>query len=166
MPRKAVITVLVCALAIGCAPLVFAQHKGGSTLTAEDYMEIQQLYARYNNAIDSGDAEGWADTFVPDGKFNTNTGREALIGFIHNWREKMNGANRRHWNSNLLINATPEGASGSVYLLLIDVGVRPPAIFAAAKYDDQLVKTPQGWRFKKRTTKAETPAPAPPAEKK
>ena len=167
MPRKGIIALVACALAAGSASLVSAQHKSGK-LSAEDYVEIQQLYARYNNAIDSGDAEAYADTFVPDGTFNTFTGREALVGFIHSWREKMNGANRRHWNSNLLINATPEGASGSVYLLLIDVGVRPPVIAAAAKYDDQLVRTPQGWRFKKRTTKAEAPAaaPAPSAEKK
>lgn len=160
MPRKGIIAAVVCALAIGSVSLVYAQqHKGG--LTADDYAEIQQLYARYNNAIDSGDAEGYAATFVPDGVFNTFTGHDALVGFIHDWREKMNGGNRRHWNSNLLINPTPEGASGSVYLLLVDISMRPPAIALAAKYDDQLVKTPQGWRFKKRTTKAETPVPTP-----
>ncbi len=43
-------------------------------LSAQDYFEIQQLYARYNNAIDSGDAEGWAATFTSDGVFNTFVG--------------------------------------------------------------------------------------------
>ncbi|HLG97078.1 MAG TPA: nuclear transport factor 2 family protein [Bryobacteraceae bacterium] len=140
--------------------LSFAQQRG-SKLTADDYIEIQQLYARYNNAIDSGDAEGYAATFVPDGVFNTFTGHDALVGFIHAWRDRMGGANRRHWNTNLTITPAADGASGSVYLLLVDVGQRPPVIQAAAKYEDQLVKTSDGWRFKKRVTHNEGPAAAP-----
>ncbi len=147
------------AIALAFAATTYAQPRKGA-LTADDYVEIQQLYAQYNNAIDSGDAEGYAATFVPDGVFNTFNGHDALVGFIHRWRESMNGANMRHWNSNLLITGTPEGANGSVYLLLVNISVRPPAIATAAKYEDQLVKTAQGWRFKKRVTKAEGPPPA------
>ena len=29
-----------------------------ASLTAQDYINLQQLHARYNEAIDSGDAEG------------------------------------------------------------------------------------------------------------
>jgi SnoaL-like domain len=147
------------AIVLALAATGYAQPRKGA-LSADDYVEIQQLYAQYNNAIDSGDAEGYAATFIPDGVFNTFNGHDALVGFIHRWHDSMNGANMRHWNSNLLITATPEGANGSVYLLLVNIGVRPPAISAAAKYEDQLVKTPQGWRFKKRVTKAEGPPPA------
>jgi len=165
MPRRGILATVVFALAIGGVSGVFVQQlKGASSLTADDYIEIQQLYARYNNAIDSGNGEAYAATFLPDGVFNNFNGHDALVGFINDWRDKMKGGTRRHWNTNLLINTSPEGASGSVYLLLVDVSVRPPAIVAAAMYDDQLVKTPQGWRFKKRVTKAEG-AP-PPAEKK
>jgi hypothetical protein len=49
-----------------------------------------------------------------------------------------------------MITGTPEGANGSVYLLLVDVGVSPPAPVIAARYVDTLVKTPDGWRFKMR----------------
>lgn len=167
MRQRMLALVALSAAVTGLSYLFAQQRKSSSSLSADDYVEIQQLYARYNNAIDSGDAEGYAATFVPDGTFNTFNGHDALVEFIHNWREKMGGANRRHWNSNLTITPTPEGASGTVYLLLIDVGARPPAIAAAAKYEDQLVKTAQGWRFKKRVTKADGPAPgaAPPAGK-
>jgi hypothetical protein len=163
MPRRGLTATILSTLVIGGASWVYAQqHK--SSLTADDYIEIQQLYARYNNAIDSGDAEAYAATFTPDGVFNNFNGHDALVGFINDWRDKMKGTNRRHWNTNLLINSSPDGASGSVYLLLVDVSVRPPVIGASAKYDDQLVKTPQGWRFKKRVTKGEGPAPS--ADKK
>jgi len=158
MPKKILIAIAAIAL-LTAAALIDAQPRKGS-LTADDYIEIQQLYAQYNNAIDSGDAEGYAGRYTPDGVFNTFAGHDALVGFIHRWKESMNGGNMRHWNTNLAITGTPEGANGSVYLLLVDVSVRPPVIRTAAKYEDQLVKTPQGWRFKKRVTKAEGAPPA------
>ncbi len=137
-----------------------ASAQRAAALTAMDYIEIQQLYARYNEAIDSGDADAYADTFTADGAFNTFKGRDGLIDFIAQWTGRMNGGSRRHWNTNLVITPAPGGASGSVYLMLLDVSVRPPAIASTAKYSDTLVKTPQGWRFKTRTTRAD-PAPAP-----
>lgn len=159
MSRQRVLTVAVLSLVVGCFTWALAQRPK-SSLTADDYIEIQQLYARYNNAIDSGDAEGYAATYIPEGVFNTFNGHDALVGFINNWRDNVKGTNWRHWNTNLAIMPNAEGAAGSVYLLLVDVSVRPPAIRSAAKYDDQLVKTPQGWRFKKRATKGEGPPPA------
>jgi hypothetical protein len=129
-------------------------------LTTQDYIDIEQLYARYNHAIDSGDAEGWAATFTPEGSFNRFTGHDALVGFIKQWREKMNGANRRHWNSNLLITPAADGASGVVLLMIVDVGTQPPSIVMTGQYTDSLVKTPQGWRFKSRQVKGDAPPAA------
>jgi len=54
---------------LGSAPRLTAQH--GPELSTQDYIDIQQLYARYYTAIDSGKAEAWADTFVADGVFNS-----------------------------------------------------------------------------------------------
>jgi hypothetical protein len=77
----------------------------------------------------------------------------ALVGFIHQWRDKMGGSSRRHWNTNLRIVGTPEGASGSVYLMLVDVSTKPVSIFSTGIYADVLVKTAEGWRFKSRQIK-------------
>ena len=41
-------------------------------------------------------------------------------------------------------------AAGSIYLLLMDTGVKPPAPVSSSVYEDALVKTAQGWRFKTR----------------
>lgn len=144
---------------------LMAQPKKGA-LTADDYMEIQQLYARYNWAIDSGEAEAWAGMFTADGVFQTFKGRDALVGFIHTWVDRMKGGSMRHWNSNLAITPTAEGANGAVYLLIVDVSAKPPAIASASKYTDQLVKTPDGWRFKSRQVKGDAPNPAPTAAPK
>jgi SnoaL-like domain len=152
------VVVAAVGLAIGIGTLVHAQQ-GSAKLTTQDYIDIQQLYARYNMAIDTGNGEGWAGTFTPDGVFNnTNKGHDALVQFIKDWREKRDGANRRHWNSNLAIAQTADGASGSVYLILLNVGVRPATIVSTGIYEDALVKTPQGWRFKTRVVHGD-PAP-------
>jgi hypothetical protein len=131
-------------------------------LSAQDYFEIQQLYARYNNAIDSGDAEGWAATFTPDGVFNTFVGHDALVNFVKTWREKLGGATRKHWNNNLQITGSSKEANGSVYLMLVDFSTKPPSIVGTASYTDNLIRTKDGWRFTKRITKGDT-APAAPA---
>jgi SnoaL-like domain len=42
-----------------------------------------------HTAIDAGDEETWASTFTPDGAFNNNvTGRDALVKFVRDWRER------------------------------------------------------------------------------
>jgi hypothetical protein len=81
---------------------VYAQQRTPSrSLTTQDYIDIQQLYARYNQTIDRRDAEGWAGTSMADGTFNNLTGHDALVGFIN--ERQGDGARRRHWNNNLLI---------------------------------------------------------------
>ena len=130
-------------------------------LSAQDYIDIEQLYATYNHAIDSGDGEAWAATFTPDGTFNKFTGHDQLVGFIKRWKEEMNGGNRRHWNTNLRIVPSKDGATASVFLMLVDVSTK--SIVATGMYNDTLVKTATGWRFKTRATKMDAAPPAPAA---
>ena len=144
---------------------VAGSASNAADLTTQDYIDIEQLYATYNHAIDSGDGEAWAATFTPDGTFNTRfAGKDALVGFVKLWREKMNGANRRHWNSNLRITPSAEGANGTVMLMLLDVGTKPTSIASTGQYTDVLVKTPNGWRFKTRQVKGDAPPAAAPAK--
>ncbi len=124
------------------------------TLTAQDSADIRTLYARYNWAIDSGDADAWATMFTPNGVFvaggKTYTGHDALVGFAKGFHASI-GSHVKHWTSNLDITPTPAGATGRIYLLLVDFGTKPPSIMASASYADELVKTPAGWRFARRT---------------
>jgi hypothetical protein len=138
-----------------------AQTAGNKTLTAQDFVDIQQLYAKYNWSLDAGDAEGYASTFTPDGAFNNNVGHDAIVKFANTFHAGL-GAHVRHWNTNLMILPTSEGASGQVYLVLVDFGTKPPTIATSASYSDELVKTAQGWRFKKRATKGDVAPPPKP----
>jgi hypothetical protein len=154
--QKRTIGAAVVALVLSGAGWMQAQSGAGS-LTAQDYIDIQQLYARYNWAIDAGDVEAYVALYTPDGSFNTFNGADGLRTFM----KGRAAGTRRHWNSNLVITPSPEGANGKVYLALVDVALKPPAISAAARYEDRLVKTSGGWRFKSRKT---SPDPAPAAQ--
>ena len=148
-------------LSIGLASLTLAgatwasaqQARRAGSLTFEDYLQIQLLYSRYYHAIDAADAEGWAGTFTPDGVFNDIKGHDALAA----WIERA-GPNRplRHLHSNLTLTPSTEGASGSVYVVQIDKTAKPLTVASYSRYDDTLVKTPQGWRFKTRLRSADT----------
>lgn len=148
-------------LSIGLASLTLAgatwasaqQASRAGALTFDDYMQIQQLYSRYYHTIDASDAEGWAGTFTRDGVFNNVRGHDALVASI-----QRAGPNRplRHLHSNLTLTPTPDGVSGSVYVVQIDTTARPLTVATYSRYDDTLVKTPQGWRFKTRLRSTDT----------
>jgi hypothetical protein len=151
-------------LAVLCGSAWPSAQKSAGKLTSDDLVEIQQLYARYNWTLDSGDAEGYASTFTPDGVFNNNVGHDAIVKFANGFHAGI-GAHLHHWNTNLMILPSAEGATGQVYLVLVDFATKPASIFTSATYSDELVKTAQGWRFKKRATKTDVaPAPAPPKQ--
>src|SRR6266566_5217137 len=95
-------------------PAAAAETGAAQKLTADDYIEIQQLYASYAHALDRGEGERFASTFVLDGEFTGGRG---------------------------------PGRGGEV---LSPIKGIPATIVETAIYDDTLVKTPQGWRFKKR----------------
>lgn len=127
-------------------------------LSAQDYCEIQNLYARYNLCSDAGDAEGYAGCFTPDGELELEglgirvRGREAFIEFKRKDAAGRGGRYRRHWNGSLHLEKLDETTvRGRAYMhgfngepgslpQLADVGI----------YDDTIVKGPEGWRFARR----------------
>ena len=151
---------LVIVAIFGSGAWIDAQKPGAKALSAQDLVDIQQLYARYNWTLDAGDSEGYASTFTPDGVFNNNVGHDAIVKFADTFHAGL-GYHVRHWSTNLMILPKPEGASGQVYLVLVDFANKPATIVTSASYTDELVKTAQGWRFKKRATKGDV-APAKP----
>jgi hypothetical protein len=139
---------------VGLAFGLGRRSSAAGSLTVQDYLEIQQLYSLYYQTIDAGDSEAWANTFTSDGVFNTNTrGHDALVE-----SNRRGGTNRplRHWHSNLTILPSSEGADGHTYVMQIDITTKPPSISTYSRYDDKLVKTPQGWRFKVRQRSSDT----------
>jgi 3-phenylpropionate/cinnamic acid dioxygenase small subunit len=123
-----------------------------STLATEDLLAIQQLYARYNHAIDSGDGAGWAACFTADGTFASATGTfagtEQLTSFAAAFPSRLKA---RHWTNNLVVDADGDGAKGTCYLMLLRLNEGAPAsILTTGIYRDQIVRDAGGWKFASR----------------
>ena len=152
------LAVVMTALVIGVAGSSSAraqQRVTGGSLTAADYVEIQQLVARYGYAVDTHTDNGYAyaDLFTPDGVFGKTKGREALAELARTTQRERGGpAFTRHFLTNVIIYPTPDGARGSQYLMAVDVseGGKPSSLVHGGRYEDEYVKTPAGWRFKSR----------------
>ena len=127
----------------------------GRRLPLADYIEIQQLYATYCHSLDKGDADLFMSVWTPDGEFVGGQGpgratadRTPRTGAA--LRQVGTTSGTRHFNSNLVLTPAPGGAKGSVYLMLYTARTNPPSFIETAIYDDTLVKTAAGWKFKRR----------------
>src|SRR5580698_9254529 len=150
-----------CRATCGAIALVLAAVTSQSAtlprLTADDYVAIQQLYATYVFALDTGDGERLANTFTVDGEFVGSRGaghgegeRPVLKGTAALRDMGSARAGGRHFTANLVITPMVGGVQGNCYLLLLNVKTSPASVVETAIYDDKLVKTTQGWRFVRR----------------
>ena len=145
---------IVGVLGITVAGWAVAQPTTANRLTADDYMEIQQLYQAYQRGVDGG-ARDSSWIFTSDGEFvlgdRTVSGEQALKAFYADVNETYPGRLRRLL-SNIVIGPSPDGATGSAYLFAVDAQVdgAPPEIAYFGVYEDAFVETPAGWRLKRR----------------
>jgi hypothetical protein len=153
---KALVVIAFLAASVGAGAQGAQTGAGGTrqpTLTAMDYIEIQQLLARYSFALDTGADNGYmyADLYVPDGVFNKSKGREELAALARGGRRGP--TNVRNLGSFPIIKPSPEGATGIQYAQAINFGEnrQPTELDHFGHYEDVYVKTADGWRFKSRT---------------
>ncbi len=111
--------------------------------TPEDHVAIANLLARYCLSLDHDDVEGWVELFTPDCSFEvygrTFDGHDGLRamakvapGGLHLGGPpvvEMIDGERARTRQNLLFVGSDDGSSRS------------------AVYDDELVRTPAGWRI-------------------
>jgi hypothetical protein len=140
--------------AAGGQPRSGAQSQAPA-LTAMDYIEIQQLVSSYPYGLDGNtdNGESYANLFAPGAVFGRprTEGHENLKALANT---QPRGAKYvRHFITNHVIEAAPGGATGKEYVAIIDIGENgnASAIALGGRYDDEYVKTPQGWKFKTRT---------------
>jgi hypothetical protein len=129
-----------------------------STLTALDYLEIEQLVASYGHALDNGlgqddNGAAYASLFAPDAVFGRpyTKGEEALKALAR--AQPHNRRFARHFLTNIVIEPAPGGAVGRQFLVVVDQGEgdKPSSVLLGGHYEDVYVKTPGGWKFKQRT---------------
>ena len=182
MPTRTCRATLTVVALLALPALSFAQKP--MELTALDYIEIQQLVSKYARAIDTCSNNGYdyADLYTPDGIFMPMVNGRSIPGI--QGREKLaevsGGGSKgcknvpwieqgvHHIYVNHIITSTPEGATGTVDMMMIGLFGDPNKIENDGYYEDIYVKTAQGWRFKQRTHHAvldegRRVTPAPPA---
>jgi hypothetical protein len=165
MPVSSLTACIVC-FAWGSQNEAVAQEP--VTLTAMDYIEIQQLVNKLNFALDycGNGGRDFADLFVDGGRFIIDRGdgmplvrdtRDGLIALAGGpsceARKTPPSSYILHLAEGLVIEPTSEGARGTSY-----------AIYPASKgeyfnaetagqlgiYHDEYVRVPDGWRFRSR----------------
>jgi len=150
MMNKIVVASLLC-LALAVVAVQTAS-KGRTGLTADDYVEIQQLLNRYGFALDTGADNGYmyADLYTPDGVFNDTTGRDALAALARGGRRGP--FNVRNLSAQAIIKPSANGATGIQYAQAINFGEagQPTELDHYGHYEDVYAKTAEGWRFKSR----------------
>jgi hypothetical protein len=153
-----VITLGLIAAVVVAGVVVAAQQRAPAaapTLTPQDYIDIQQLVSSYPYGLDGNTDNGatYANLFAPGAVFGRprTEGRDNLAALANT---QPRGANYvRHFITNHVIEPAPGGAVGREYAVIIDIGENgnPGRIALGGRYDDEYVKTPQGWKFKSRT---------------
>lgn len=133
------------------------------TLSAEDRLEILDLFARRAQLFDAGEAEGWAGLFTPDARLSirpgpgipaVETGGHAdLVALARKHYDEMyTKRGIRHEVFNVVIESTETGARVMSYLMMLRVGDGQPAqLVATGRYVDELARGAEGWRFTSRT---------------
>jgi hypothetical protein len=130
-------------------------------LAADDREQIRELMHRYmfylDNCPDSNGGYDYADLFTEDGRYGVgdNRGRDALARASGRQPDGSCAPQRHrgprtqiHLNVGEIIRPSPEGARATSYLLMVD---GPGGqVYWDGWYEDILVKTAKGWRFKQR----------------
>ena len=136
--------------------VVWGQQKNGGVmkLTAQDYIEIQMLGAKYAYGLDTAADNGnyFANVFTPDGSFGNTKGRDALAAMAREGGGRIKFRSYQHLVQNVIIEPTADGATGSQYIQVMTIGGKdkPPMLDHGGRYEDVYVKTAEGWRIKTR----------------
>jgi ketosteroid isomerase-like protein len=143
----------------------YAQNaRAATTLTAQDYQDITQLYSIMYQGADLRDADLWLSSYADDGVFKLPTGDQvAGKKALAEWRAKSFGgkvgdSKRRHWFELIRISPSPNGgATARAYWSVVDVSKKQATITSTGTVDDVFVKTAAGWKFKVHAVHADVP---------
>jgi hypothetical protein len=146
-----------------------AAAQTGGKFTAQDYVDILQLIQGYSRILENCTNGGsdYADMFTDDGTFGVSQTWGSGVKVWFRGREELARAGgsdgkggcrppmanpEYHIVANLSITPTPEGAKAVSTLLTMQnkTTERGDPIHWEGGYEDALVKTAKGWRFKSR----------------
>ena len=123
-------------------------------------LAVHQLYGRQSHAIDSGRAADWAATFTSDGEFRSpsypepSTGTAELTAFAERFHAACveSGETLHHVISTVDVAATgPDALTSTAYLQIVGTPRGESSrLLRITTIVDELVRTPGGWRIRRR----------------
>jgi len=121
--------------------------------TAIDKVELVELCARFDLAIDSNDIEAyvslWTENPVMEMDGTTARGQEALRAFFVE-HVKTLGHGRRHLSLNhVVLSIEGDSATATSYMVVIEAE-KAPAVVASGVYSDTLQRVDGRWKFARR----------------
>jgi SnoaL-like protein len=124
--------------------------------TLADKDAIRELLARYCFLLDGFRLTEFAALFVADGEWISRNGKASgpqaierlLRGMVP---EPAPGKRRKHFTTNIIIEFAGDHATVVSNFLVVRDSETGPAIAVAGTYDDTVVRTAEGWKFKSRT---------------
>jgi 3-phenylpropionate/cinnamic acid dioxygenase small subunit len=129
------------------------------TLTADDRLAIYELLGRYGHLIDE---RRWddlpAEVFTEDLVFDATSFGEPVTTsageLIDRWRSDLSIHPLAHHVTNIVIT---EDSEGTVRVQSKAIGVGRKGRVGSATYDDVVVRTPEGWRLRRRVAMLRRP---------
>jgi len=172
---------------LGCvvlAGLILFAGRAGAADAQADRAAIEQVWAKYAQALDTADPEFYGSLFTPDAYLEVDgkpyKGRQAIQGLIRDIRLKLaidkvppDSHGRRfgpirHLLSNLIVDLQGDRATSESYWTEVitngknAAGVgNPPSVLKMGRYEDELVKQNGKWLFSKRIISGDLQMPHP-----
>jgi len=131
-----------------------------------DRLEVMSLLARIAHLADDGDIDEYLDCFTPDGSWVLNdaqgldlvpqvrTGREEIAEGVRERREagiQGPGTATKHDISSLEVEIVGDHARARSYFRYYTSTNLVPQLVAIGRYDDEFVRTVDGWRVSRRS---------------
>jgi SnoaL-like domain len=121
----------------------------------EDREAIRELLARYCFLLDGYHLGEFAALFTADGEWISRNGtakgpadiEQLLRGMVP---EPAPGKRRKHFTTNIIIDLAGDSATVASNFLVVRDSDAGPVIAVAGTYDDIVVRTSEGWKFKSR----------------
>jgi 3-phenylpropionate/cinnamic acid dioxygenase small subunit len=121
----------------------------------EDKDSIRELLARYCFLLDGYQLAEFAALFTADGEWTSRNGtakgpaaiEQLLCGMVP---EPAPGKRRKHVTANIIIDLAGDNATVISNFLVVRDSEAGPVIAVAGTYEDIVVRTAEGWKFKAR----------------
>jgi hypothetical protein len=139
-------------------------------MSLQDRFEIVEMLGVYANAWDGKDPDAWAACFAEDGSMDIvregdarppAVGRESLRKMAEtSFGSRLATIQTRHYQTNTVFQSLTEAEARTrtmAFITWLRAGEEHPQVEMTGLYDDDWVRTPDGWRLKRRSLRVDSP---------